>query len=288
MKVAFLGTGLMGAPMVRNLAAAGHEMHIWNRSRDKAAALSDVAKVHASAAEAAVGADIVIAMLIDGPVTSVVLQIGGVIEAARKGCLIIDMGSVEPDRDKALAAVAAAAGKRYMDAPVSGGVRGAEDASLTIFVGGEAADLDYARPVLEAMGRPSLIGPVGSGQTAKLANQLIVATTIGAVAEAFKLAESAGCDEAILREALHGGFADSKILELHGARMVKRDFAPGGKTRSQLKDLQNALAVAASHDLDLPLAVSVEKGFRSLTEDHGGGDLDHSAYYLWLEKHNES
>ncbi len=284
MRVAFLGTGLMGAPMVRNLAAAGHDLHIWNRSPDKAEQLDDIATVHQTPADAVAEADIVITMLYDGPVTTTVLVDDGVIDAVSPGSLIIDMGSVEPDRDRKLAGIAAARGVRFLDAPVSGGVAGAEAATLTIFVGGEAADMKRARPVLQSMGRPNLIGPLGAGQSAKLANQLIVAITIGAVAEAFKLGESAGCDPAILRTALRGGFADSRILELHGERMVKRDFAPGGRSRSQLKDIHNALAVAGEAGLKLPLADAAEAGFRSLVEDFDGGDLDHSAYYLWLEK----
>jgi len=284
MRVAFLGTGLMGAPMVRNLAAAGHEPHIWNRSRDKAEALADVATVHATPTDAAAAAEITIAMLVDGPVTSAVLLDQGVIDAMPDGGLLIDMASVEPERDRALAATAAARGKRFLDAPVSGGVKGAAEATLTIFVGGDAADLEDARPVLAALGRPNLIGPSGAGQVAKLANQLIVAVTIGAVAEAFKLAESAGCDPAVLRDALRGGFADSRILELHGERMVTRDFVPGGRSVTQLKDLRNILSAAEAGKLDLPLTKTAEAGFRSLVEDFGDGDLDHAAYYLWLEK----
>ena len=284
MKIAFLGTGLMGTPMVRNLATAGHDLSIWNRSPEKAAKLRDIAHVHRDPVEAVANAEIVIAMLYDGPVTSAVLEDGGVIEAAPANCLFIDMGSVEPERDRQLATLATSKGMRFLDAPVSGGVKGAEDATLTIFVGGAAEDMEFARPALEAMGRPNLIGPLGAGQSAKLANQLIVAITIGAVAEAFKLAESAGCDASVLRQALQGGFADSRILELHGERMVKRDFVPGGRSRSQLKDIHNALAVAGEAGLDLPLANTAEHGFRSLVDDFDGGDLDHSAYYLWLEK----
>ena len=288
MRVAFLGTGLMGTPMVRNLATAGHELHIWNRSHEKAALLSELARVYSSPVEAVSEAEIVISMLYDGPVTSLILSTQGVIESAPEGSLFINMGSVEPERDKQLAELATSHGKRYLDAPVSGGVKGAEEANLTIFVGGETSDMENALPVFEALGRPNLIGPIGAGQSAKLANQLIVAITIGAVAEAFKLGESAGCDSVILRQALRGGFADSRILELHGERMVKRNFVPGGRSKSQLKDIQNALSLAAKSGLELPLANSVENSFRSLVEDYDGGELDHSAYYLWLEKNNQN
>jgi len=137
------------------------------------------------------------------------------------------------------------------------------------------------------MGRPNLLGPNGAGQTAKLANQLIVAITIGAVSEAFKLAESAGCDSGKLRSALMGGFADSKILNLHGERMVTRNFEPGGRSWSQLKDVNNALSLANNTNLDLPLAQCIRDGFTSLVDEFDGGELDHSAYYLWLEKRAE-
>ena len=284
MKIAFLGIGLMGLPMARNLATAGHELHIWNRSAEKAEALADIATAHTTPADAAKNAEIVISMLADGSVTTDVLINQDVVNAMPEQALLIDMGSVEPEVDLKIASLATSQNKRFLDAPVSGGVAGAEAATLTILIGGDSADMEYARPVFEAMGRPNLLGPIGSGQTAKLANQLIVAITIGAVAEAFKLAESAGCDAATLRSALMGGFADSKILNLHGERMVTRNFEPGGRSWSQLKDIKNALALADQSQLDLPLAQCVENGFKSLVDDHDGGDLDHSAYYLWLEK----
>jgi len=284
MKIAFLGIGLMGLPMVKNLATAGHELHLWNRSSEKAEALSDIATAHATPSSAVADAEIVISMLADGAVTTDVLVKHGVVDAMPEQALLIDMGSVEPEVDLAIAKLAKSQNKRFLDAPVSGGVQGATAATLTILVGGESSDMEYARPVFEAMGRPNLLGPNGAGQTAKLANQLIVAITIGAVAEAFKLAESAGCDSGKLRSALMGGFADSKILDLHGERMVNRNFEPGGRSWSQLKDVKNALSLADNSKLDLPLANCIKNGFSSLVNDYDGADLDHSAYYLWLEK----
>lgn len=284
MIIALLGTGLMGAPMTRCLQAAGHELHVWNRSREKADALADIATVHATPNEAVKTAEVVISMLADGAVTRLVLDEQGVINDAPEQAIIINMGSVEPECDIALAALAAAQNKRYLDAPVSGGVKGATEATLTIFVGGDADVLEAARPALEAMGRPNLIGPAGAGQTAKLANQLIVAITIGAVSEAFKLAETAGCDLAVLQQALQGGFADSTILKQHGLRMVNRDFTPGGRSHSQLKDIRNAQALAREMGLDLPLSNTIEDGFTSFVNDYGGAELDHSAYFLWLER----
>ncbi len=282
MKIGFLGIGLMGAPMVRCLAAAGHDLRVWNRSSGRASALSDVATVCGMPEEVATGCEIVISMLLDGPVTHAVLSEGGVIAAMRPGTLLIDMGSVEPEIDQKLALDARARGVGFLDAPVSGGVAGAEAGTLAILAGGSDGDFARAAPVLRALGRPTLIGPSGSGQVAKLANQVIVGGTIATVAEAFRLAEAAGCDLALLRDALRGGFAESRILDLHGKRMVEGDFAPGGRSALQLKDLDNALAFAAKKALTLPVLGQTREGFASLVARHGGADLDHSAYFLWL------
>lgn len=281
MRIAFLGTGLMGGPMARHLASV-HEVTVWNRSREKAETLGDVARVADTAVAAASGADIVISMLIDGPATEALLDAGGVIAAAAPGALVVDMASVEPDCDRRLASLAERLGKRLIDAPVSGGVKGAVERTLSIFVGGSPEDFEAALPVLTVLGRPTHIGPIGAGQTAKLANQLIVAVTIGAVAEAFTLAKAGGCDLATLQSALRGGFADSRILDLHGGRMVREDFKPGGRSVAQLKDLDNALALADEQGLRLPLSQSVRASFFDLVKNRDGGELDHAAYYLWL------
>jgi 2-hydroxy-3-oxopropionate reductase len=283
MDIAVLGTGLMGAPMARRLAAAGHRLRVWNRSAARAQALADVAEVCESPVQAAMGAQIVIAMLLDGPATREVLLEQGVLSAMERGAVLVDMGSVDPATDRDLAAQAQALGLAFLDAPVSGGVVGAEAGSLSIFVGGDPDVLARVAPVLKVMGRPTHLGAVGAGQATKLANQLIVATTIGAVAEGLRLAEAAGCDPASVRAALMGGFADSRILELHGARMVAGDYTPGGRSVAQLKDIVNALAVAQESGLDLPLANTVEAGFRDLVEQYDGADLDHSAYHHWLK-----
>lgn len=273
----------MGAPMLRNLAAAGFSMAAWNRSAARAQAVADVATICESPIATVQGADVVLSMLVDGAVTRAVLDAGGVISAAPEGALILNMGSVEPECDRALAAMSQRQGKSYMDAPVSGGVAGAEAASLAILAGGTPEDFARARPVFDAMGRATLLGPVGSGQVAKLANQMIVATTIGAVAEAFHLAGRSGCDIGQLRQALMGGFADSRILELHGARMVSGDYVPGGRSVLQLKDLRNALAAARAAGADLPLAQTAHDGFEDLVERQDGGEMDHSAYFHWLQ-----
>lgn len=282
MKIAVLGTGLMGAPMARNLAKAGFNLSVWNRSAARAEALSDVATVFSDPNAAVADADVVILMLIDGPITKDMVIAQGVLASTKENALIINMGSVEPDVDKELAEHARKIGRGYLDAPVSGGVAGAEAATLAILVGGDAEDFARAKDVFSAMGRATHLGPTGAGQVAKLANQLIVATTIGAVAEAFHLAESAGCDIGLLRTALMGGFADSRILDLHGARMVARDFKPGGRSVAQLKDLRNAMAVAAESSLDLPLSETVTEAFRDFVEEQDGGEYDHAGYHLWL------
>lgn len=282
MRIGFLGTGLMGAPMIRRLAAGGHDLQVWNRSTDRALSLADAATVCTTAAEAARGSDILIAMLLDGPVTRAVLDDGGVIAAMTGGGLIIDMASVDPATDRALATLAAARGIGYLDAPVSGGTAGAEAGTLAILAGGSEDDFTRAEPILRLMGRPTRIGALGAGQAAKLANQVIVGTTIAAVAEAFRLAEAAGCNLAVLRDALRGGFADSRILDLHGRRMVDGDFVPGGRAALQLKDLDNALALAAEKSLTLPVSQKTRDGFAALVAEPGGADLDHAAYFLWL------
>ena len=281
-RIAFLGTGLMGAPMVRRLAAAGYQVTVWNRTAERAAPLADVARVVATLPEAVRDADAVIAMLTDGPATRAVL--GDAMAHIRAGAVVVDMGSVDPQTDRTLAEQAGAAGIGFLDAPVSGGVVGAEAGTLSIFVGGDASPAERLAPVFAALGRATHMGPVGAGQATKLANQLIVATTIGAVAEGLRLAEAAGCDPATVRAALRGGFADSRILELHGDRMVRGDFAPGGRSASQLKDVVNALDLADRHRLHLPLARTVAGAFDDLVRNHQGADLDHSAYYLWLGK----
>jgi 2-hydroxy-3-oxopropionate reductase len=274
----------MGAPMVRRLAQAGHGLTIWNRTEERAQALRDVARVAKRPADVAEGAQVIIAMLLDGAITRSTLVDDGVMDALEPGTTIIDMGSVDPKTDQDLAKLAHKHGCHLLDAPVSGGVVGAREGSMSIFVGGDMAVFKAVGPILNALGRPTHLGPIGAGQITKLANQLIVASTIGAVAEGLRLAEAGGCDPAKVRLALAGGFADSRILELHGKRMVEGDFIAGGRSVAQLKDLDNAMSEADRFGLELPLGACVRDGFRDLVEGRDGGDLDHSAYYLWLKQ----
>ncbi len=274
----------MGAPMARRLLAAGFPVTAWNRTRAKAEALAaDGARIAATPAEAVAGADAVITMLESGPVVTTVLFEGGAAAAARPGTLFIDMSSIPPSLARDHAERLRALGLRPIDAPVSGGTVGAEAGTLAIMAGGERADFEEAVPILAPMGRAVLVGPSGSGQLAKLANQIIVAINIGAVAEALILAEKGGADPAAVREAIRGGFAESRILEVHGERMLKRDFAPRGRVNVHIKDLEAILATAAGIGIRLPLTEEVYRRFLDLRDRLGGGDLDHSALFLQLE-----
>lgn len=287
--IAFLGVGLMGAPMARRLLAAGFPVTAWNRTRAKAEALEpDGARVAATAAEAVRQAGTVITMLEAGAVvTDVLFPEGaaqeGAAQAAQRGALVIDMSSIPPSLAREHAKRLAGRGLKYLDAPVSGGTVGAEQGTLAIMAGGDAADFARALPVFNALGRATLVGPWGSGQLAKLANQAIVGITIGAVAEALILAGRGGADPAAVRQAIRGGFAESRILELHGERMVKRDFAPRGRVSVQIKDLATVLATAGELGLDLPFTREAHRLFVELRDRLGGGDLDHSALFLRLE-----
>ncbi len=286
-KVALLGTGIMGAPMARNIAGAGFEVQVWNRTRAKAEALADVAKVCDTAAEAAAGADVIITMLENNVVVAdVFFGSGGVAAAAKSGAYLVDMSSIQPHVASEHAAKAEGMGLHHLDAPVSGGEKGAINAKLVIFAGGVADDYAVVKPVFEAMGRPTHVGKHGAGQVAKLANQVIVGVTIGAVAEALLLAQEGGCDPEAVRGALMGGFATSPILELHGQRMLDRNWVPGGPLRMHLKDLNNTLEKAAEVGLKLPLAEQAQVTFNALTHDLAMDGNDHSAYLRWLEEIN--
>ena len=269
--------------MAVNLVQAGYPVSVWNRSADKAAALENKgARVATSAAEAVEGARYVIFMLSTGPVVDEVLFGADSVEAAlAKDACVIVMSSIPVETARQQATRLAERGVTYIDAPVSGGEKGAIEATLTIMAGGEEAVLSAAKPILEALGRVTHVGPVGSGQLAKLSNQLIVGITIDAVAEALLLAEAGGADPAAVRDALLGGFADSTILQQHGERMLKRNFEPGGRAELQLKDLRTCSALAADLGLDLPVLRQVEDLYREMCES-GRADLDHSALYLAL------
>lgn len=285
-RIAFLGTGLMGAPMVRRLLKAGFAVTVWNRDLSKAEALSaDGATVSPMAADAVRGADIVFTMLSDGKAVTDVLFDQGVADALKPGAIVVDTSSIAPPIAREHSETLRKRQVHHIDAPVSGGVVGAEAGTLAIMAGGDAAIVDSLADVFAALGRVTHVGPSGAGQICKLANQQIVAITIGAVAEAMILVEAGGASREKFRDAIRGGFAESRILDLHGGRMVSRSFAPGGPSRLQLKDLDAVAAMADLFSLDLPLTAKVRDEFREFVAD-GGGEKDHSGLLLHLEKIN--
>jgi 2-hydroxy-3-oxopropionate reductase len=284
--VAFLGIGLMGAPQARNVLKAGFAVTAWNRSIAKAEALIPFgARVAASPADAVRDADVVVVMLENGPIVEDVLFRRGVMEALKPGSVVVDMSSIKPAEAKDHARRLAERQVAHIDAPVSGGTVGAEQGTLAIMAGGEAGIFAKVDPILRAMGRPVHVGPAGAGQFAKLANQIIVGVTIGAVAEALLLARQGGADPAKVREALRGGFAESRILDLHGQRMIERDFSTKGRTVTHLKDLDNALDAAHRLEIDaVPYTALTADLFHGLLDTVG--DLDHSALIVELERRN--
>lgn len=286
-KIAVLGTGLMGGPMAANLLGAGFQVTVWNRSAEKTAPLAaQGAGLAGNPARAVADADAVVVMLSSGPVCEDVLfGSGAAANAMRKGALLIVMSSIGMGEAEAMAERAQALGLRWLDAPVSGGTPAATNGSLSIMVGGQTVDVRAASPILSAMGRVVHIGPAGTGALTKLINQSLVASTLVAVSEALLMAERGGADLAKVREALLGGFAASKILDLHGQRIIAGNFQPGGPAKYQVKDTRAALDVADDLGLDLPALKLADALFSSLVE-HGGADLDHSALFLELKRRN--
>lgn len=281
--IAFLGTGLMGHPMAGRLADAGFPLRAWNRTTAKARTLAaHGAQVCESIDEAVRDAAIVVSMLEAGP--AVGASIDAALPAMAQGALWIDMSSTRHDEALAFHARLAAQGMRFLDAPVSGGVPGAEGGTLAIMAGGSLGDFEMALPLFEVLGSARLVGPAGSGQVAKLCNQLIVGATINVVAEALLLAQAAGADPGAVREAIRGGFAGSRILELHGQRMLDRNFVPGGQVKSQVKDMRNVLAAAAEAGLTLPLTSAATRSYEAIEAELG--TADHAAALLALERIN--
>jgi len=284
--IAFLGTGLMGAPMSRRLLGAGFAVTAYNRDSAKAQALAgDGAMVAKTPADAANGASVVITMLTDGNAVGQVLFDRGVAEALSTGATVIDMSSIAPPIAREHSARLAERGIRHVDAPVSGGTVGAQAGTLAIMAGGDKSVIEGLADVFAPLGRVTRVGPSGTGQLAKLGNQQIVAITIGAIAEAMMLIEAGGGSQEAFRNAIRGGFCESRILELHGGRMVAREFAPGGTARNQLKDLDAAMAEARGLSLSLPLTETVHLEFAEFVAG-GGGDKDHSGLLLYIEGKN--
>ncbi|AKH19485.1 NAD(P)-dependent oxidoreductase [Sedimenticola thiotaurini] len=275
----FIGLGLMGRPMCLNLHQAGARLIVHNRSPEAAKQLERAGILSvATPAEVARSADIILLMVADTPaVEQVLFGPSGLVEGLRENGLIIDMGTTAVGPTREFAKRLKQHGVDYVDAPVSGGEIGAINGTLTIMAGGEEQAIQRALPLFDVLGsRFTHVGDIGAGQIAKAANQVIVGLNIGAVAEALTLARQAGADPAKVREALMGGFASSRILEVHGQRMIDGDFAPGGKITTQHKDLRQALELAADYHLELPATRLNAELYQTLI-DQGLGDLDHSA-----------
>lgn len=282
-KIAFLGIGLMGDPMARRLLQAGYFVTVWNRTLSKAHVLKTVgARVATTLPEAVFDADIVISMLEAGPV--VAQLIADALPALKANAIWVDMSSTQQAEALQFHVRLSDAGHGFIDAPVSGGVGGAQAGTLAIMAGASAEDYARVEPILSAMGRPTLVGPAGSGQVAKLCNQLIVGGTLNIVAEALLLAQAAGADAAAVRAAIRGGFAESKILDVHGQRMLERNFVAGGQVKSQIKDMHNILAAAEAARVTLPVTQLVTQRYESIAGTYP--TADHAAALLALEALN--
>ena len=288
MKIAFIGTGLMGYPMAKNLINKKLNLKVFSRTLEKAKPLEKIGAIIAnSLGEAVKDADIVITMLTDDEAVEKVLSDQEFLNNLKNSSTVIDMSSIKPKiairygnflKDKNI---------HFLDAPVSGGTTGAEEGSLAIMVGGDQNVFNGAFDILKIMGNPTLVGPIGSGQVSKLANQIIVGVTIGAVAEAITLCEKAGVDANKFIKALSGGFADGKILQNHGKRMIDKDFSPKGKVSTHLKDMNNILECAGDFNTKLPISNLIQEMFKSLV-DQGNDNYDHSALYKEIENINKS
>ena len=282
----FIGVGIMGKPMAGHLLAAGHTVHVYDVAPAGVKELAGKgAVVCSSSKEVAQKSDTIFIMVPDTPdVQQVLFGAGGVAEGLSQGKVVVDMSSISPVETKLFARKRAEKGVEMLDAPVSGGQVGAENAALTIMVGGQEPVFAKVRPLFERLGKNiNLVGGHGDGQTAKVANQIIVALTIEAVGEALLFASKAGANPENVRKALLGGFAQSRILEVHGERMIKRTFQPGFRIRHQQKDLNNALSAARQLGLSLPGSANAQELYNAVAAD-GGADLDHSALVTALER----
>ncbi|MFZ6659063.1 NAD(P)-dependent oxidoreductase [Undibacterium sp. TJN19] len=284
-RIAFLGMGLMGKPMAQRILAAGYAVTVWNRTREKAQALAQDGALVASTAQDAIqktDAEIIITMLEDGDVVMQVIQT--ILPVLKPGSIVIDMSSIQQAQAQGLHNLLQAHQVDFIDAPVSGGVIGAQAGTLAIMAGANTTVYQQVEAVLATMGKPLRVGEPGTGQLAKLCNQLIVGGTINIVAEALLLAQAGGADPIAVRQALRGGFAESRILEVHGQRMLDRTFMPGGQVKSQAKDMENILIAATAAGVTLPLTSLVTDVYRSLLISHP--HADHSAALLALEQKN--
>ena len=286
-KIGFIGTGLMGLPMAINLLKSGFKLKAFNRSINKAESLKEFgAEISKTLGEVVKDNDFIITMLTDDGAVDAIMNNSDFLDNLEPGSTVIDMSSIKPTTATKYGNNFKSNNINYLDAPVSGGTIGAEEASLAIMVGGDQSVFDNSIDILKAMGNPTLVGPIGSGQVSKLANQIIVGITIGAVAEAITLCEKTGADPIKLIKALTGGWADSKILQTHGKRMIDKDFSPKGKTSTHLKDMNNILECANSYNTNLPISNLVKEMYKTLV-DNGHGNTDHSSLYNEIERINK-
>lgn len=284
--IGFIGLGIMGKPMSRNLLKAGYSVVVYDVVTGPVAELVEAGAARGeSARDTASRSDILITMLPDGPdVEAAVLNPGGILDGARAGSVIVDMSSINPTVSQKVAAACAAKGVEFLDAPVSGGEPKAIDATLAIMVGGKQEVFDKVLPVLQKMGSSvTLTGPVGAGNVTKLANQIMVACNIAAMGEALVLATRAGLDPEVVFNAVKGGLAGSTVLNAKAPMVISRNFKPGFRIRLHQKDLRNALLAAESMKVSLPFTASVQQILMALMND-GKGDLDHSAIVTFIEE----
>ena len=286
--ISFIGIGLMGFPMAKNLLKSGFNLRAYNRSQDKADRLKEFgAEISTSIKDVVTNSDVIITMLTDDAAVEKVMGSDEFISNIKEGATVIDMSSVNPVITKKYFKILKEKNINYLDAPVSGGTIGAEEASLAIMVGGDEETFKQCYDLLKILGNPTLVGPVSSGQISKLANQIIVGVTIGAVAEAVTLCEKSGTNPNKMIEALSGGWADSKILQTHGKRMINKDFTPKGKTTTQLKDMTNIINAGKAAETHLPISSLVKEMYKDLVAD-GQGNTDHSSLYKAIEKINKT
>ena len=285
-KVGFIGTGLMGFPMAKNLLKSGIKLKAYNRSIKKAEPLKKFdAEISSTLANVVKNNNFIIIMLTDDKAVESIMGNSDFLDNLNPGSTVIDMSSVKPTTAIKYENILKSKNVNYLDAPVSGGTIGAEEASLAIMVGGKQSVFDNSESILKMMGNPTLVGPAGSGQVSKLANQIVVGVTIGAVAEAITLCEKAGANPYKLIKAISGGWADSKILQTHGKRMIEKDFSPKGKTSTHYKDMNNILECANLHNIHLPISSLVKEMYKNLI-DNGHGNTDHSSLYMEIERIN--
>ena len=277
----------MGFPMAKNLLNSGIKLKVFNRSINKAKPLKEFgAEISNTLADVVKDSDFIITMLTDDTAVEAIMSHSDFLMNLKSGSTVIDMSSVKPTTAVKYGDILKSKDINYLDAPVSGGTIGAEEGSLAIMVGGDQSDFDNSESILKVMGNPTLVGPIGSGQVSKLANQIVVGVTIGAVAEAITLCEKAGADPFKLIKALSGGWADSKILQTHGKRMIEKDFSPKGKTSTHFKDMNNILDCANSYNTHLPISNLVKEMYKTLV-DNGHGNTDHSSLYKEIERINK-